>query len=72
VEAPVSLLEEIRKKEQILKSAGRDIRAEARRKRATFSYCDPERPDIVVIETADGAEQFASPDPKRRVAKRVG
>lgn len=46
----MSLLDELRKKEDILKTAGERIRAEAAAKGLPFSYIDPAEPDVIVVE----------------------
>lgn len=65
----MSLLEELRKKHEILKVAGEGVRAEARSKGATFSYIDPENPDVIVIESADGEAHIHPSDSRRRARK---
>jgi len=45
----MSLLDELREKEDVLKSAGRRIRAEAKEKGASFSYIDPAEPTDVSL-----------------------
>lgn len=65
----MSLLEELRRKDEILKAAGDGIRADARSKGATFSYINPDQPDLIVVETADGAQHAVTAQASRRAIK---
>lgn len=63
----MSLLDELRKKEDVLKNAGLRIRAEAKEKGASFSYIDPAEPDVIVVETDGKTIRKSLSREKRRV-----
>lgn len=46
----MSLLDELRKKQHVLKSLGIGVRAEAEKVGASFSYIDPANPDVIIVE----------------------
>jgi hypothetical protein len=47
----MSLLNELRKKESQIQSIGERTRAEAKEQGASFSYIDPDDPEVIVVET---------------------
>lgn len=65
----MSLLDELRKKEDALKSAGVSIRADAREKGASFSYIDPNEPNTIVVEQDGDVMRKRLPAEERRATK---
>jgi len=65
------LTEELRAKADRIASAGRRIKEEAHRLGASFSYADPARENIIIIEKPDGAVEcraVARPESHRHSA----
>ncbi|WP_377297929.1 hypothetical protein [Rhizobium sp. SGZ-381] len=49
----MSLLKELAAKASTIETAGHTIREDALKRGASFSYIDPSRPDVIVVETSD-------------------
>lgn len=47
----MSLLDELRTKEAVLRNVGQKIRSDAQEAAASFSYIDSAEPNVIVIET---------------------
>ncbi len=57
----MSLLKELAAKASKIETAGHTIREDALKRGASFSYIDPARPDVIIVETSD---DVSSPLPK--------
>ncbi|MGF9691547.1 hypothetical protein AAIH46_01910 [Rhizobium sp. 0TCS1.26] len=57
----MSLLDELKRKADVIARSGSAIRDEARAAGTTFSYVDPANPDVIIVEQGDGETQRVLP-----------